>query len=184
MDEPTTVLRDEHVLILRALDLLETAAARATGGSHVDDDWWARLVAWLRGFADRNHHHKEERLLFPAMERAGVPAAGGPIGVMLEEHAEGRALIVAMETTAGADRVGNVRRYVRLLRAHIDKENDVLFPIADSVIDDTTRLALTRDFSAMADELGRDASLAWAEAELTGIAAALNVPAEGASHRA
>ena len=108
-----------------------------------------------------------------------MPAAGGPIGVMLEEHAEGRALIVAMETTAGADRVTNVRRYVRLLRAHIDKENDVLFPIADSVIDDTTRLALTRDFSAMADELGRDASPAYASAELTAMAVAL--PAEPAT---
>ena len=183
MNEPTDVLRDEHALILRGLDVLEAAAARATDGGHVDDAWWARLIAWLRGFADRNHHAKEERLLFPAMERAGVPAAGGPIEVMLEEHAQGRALIQAMEATAGAERVANARRYISLLRAHIDKENGVLFPIAEGVLDDETRQTLWRDFSAVADELGREASLAHASADLTALATALGTPAEPAAPR-
>ena len=173
MTEPTDVLRDEHVLILRALEVLEAAALRVAGGGHVDDAWWARIIAWLRGFADRNHHVKEECLLFPAMERAGVPVAGGPIGVMLEEHADGRALIRAMEATAGVDRAANARRYISLLRAHIDKENGILFPLADSILDDNARRALSRDFSAVADELGLDASLAGASAEVTAMAGAL-----------
>src|SRR3989339_212912 len=32
------------------------------------------------------HHHKEEQVLFPALEQKGIPNEGGPIGVMLMDH--------------------------------------------------------------------------------------------------
>ena len=128
MRNPTDVLRDEHRVILRALDVLE----RAIGpGKAIADGWWEAAVAWLRAFADRNHHAKEERSLFPAMVKAGVPSEGGPIAVMLDEHAQGRALIAAIADRVGPGRVAAARDYVDLLRAHIDKENDVLFPLDD-----------------------------------------------------
>lgn len=180
---PTDVLRDEHVLIVRALDLLDTAAAPGAGGGATDGAWWAGIVAWLRGFADRNHHAKEECLLFPAMERAGVPAAGGPIAVMQEEHAEGRALINALDASVGVERAANARRYVELLRAHIDKENGVLFPLADAVLGDDAQRTLTREFDAVAADLGRLASESIALAELRALAAALEASAEPAGQR-
>jgi hemerythrin-like domain-containing protein len=173
--EPTDVLREEHALILRALDMLEVAAVRTAAGGPVEGGWWGQALEWLRGFADRNHHAKEEVLLFPALEQAGIPNAGGPIGVMLREHTEGRALIAAMET--GPDRAASARAYVGLLRAHIDKENGVLFPLADTVLGDDTRVALARDFAEVADRLGREASLAEAAADLASLEARLGVPA-------
>jgi len=88
---PTDLLREEHRVILRALDLVETAARGLTAGTVLPEVWWLEIIAWLRGFADRNHHAKEETSLFPAMVKAGVPSMGGPIGVMLEEHERGRA---------------------------------------------------------------------------------------------
>lgn len=171
MIEPTTVLRDEHTLILRALDALEAAAGLTAAGGRIDDAWWTRTLAWLRRFADANHHEKEERLLFPALEQAGIPNAGGPIGVMLREHTEGRALIAAMQE--GPDRAASARAYVGLLRAHISKENNVLFELADAVLGENTRASLARRFDAVAAELGRDASLTDAAAELSRIEAAL-----------
>jgi hemerythrin-like domain-containing protein len=39
------------------------------------------LIGWLRGFADRTHHAKEERSLFPALAAAGISSEGGPIEV-------------------------------------------------------------------------------------------------------
>ena len=171
MKTPTDILRDEHVLILRALDVLESAADRLARGVAVGDGWWAELIAWLRAFADRNHHAKEERSLFPALAKAGVPSEGGTIAVMLEEHVEGRALIQAMEAGAPAQRAAAARKYIDLLRAHIDKENRVLFPLAEAVLDDRAQQALGREFEAVADELGRDASVDHAEVVLKGLAA-------------
>jgi hemerythrin-like domain-containing protein len=172
MTTPTDTLRHEHVLILRALGVAEAAAGALARGDGPDDAFWTGLVAWLRGFADRNHHAKEEQALFPAMVKAGVPSEGGPIGVMLAEHVEGRGFIRAMEL-GGPPRAGAARAYVRLLRAHIDKENEVLFRIAESVLDDRAQAELAGRFQSLANDLGADASYAQAEAALDALAAQL-----------
>jgi hemerythrin-like domain-containing protein len=173
MPTPTDVLRDEHRVILRALDMLEIAAARLAGGRPLPDGWWPEILAWLRGFADKNHHAKEESSLFPAMVKAGVPSDGGPIGVMLEEHERGRALVRAMEAGEPAARAAKAREYVTLLREHIDKENGVLFPLADAVLDEAAQRTLQREFDAVEAEQGRDASIPHAEAAVERLAAAL-----------
>lgn len=177
MKTPTDVLRDEHRIILEALDVLESAADRLAGGGTLPDGWWAELIEWLRGFADRNHHAKEESALFPAMVRAGVPSEGGPIGVMLEEHTQGRALVQAMASAPPAERPAIARRYVRLLRDHIDKENGVLFPMADAVLDERAQEALASQFHAAAIEQGRDGDPALAQAAVERLRSAIGQPA-------
>jgi hemerythrin-like domain-containing protein len=160
MRNPTDVLRDEHVLILRALDALETAADRLAQGDVVPETWWIDLVAWLRTFADSNHHTREERLLFPAMVKAGVPGSnGGPITVMLEEHELGRALIRVIERGGPAARVAAAHQYVSLLRTHIAKENGVMFPLADTLLDAAAQQSLMRAFEAVEGDDERDDSL-------------------------
>jgi hemerythrin-like domain-containing protein len=106
---------------------------------------------------------KEETILFPRMVEAGVPGEGGPIGVMLYEHDEGRAHIRAMNDALpkAASGDADVRRVlireargcVALLRAHIQKENMVLFPIADRVFDPAAKDAIR---NAVADAEASD----------------------------
>jgi hemerythrin-like domain-containing protein len=173
MRSPTEVLRDEHCVILGALLSLEQAGERLSAGGALPEGLWTRLIAWLRDFVDRNHHAKEEDALFPAMVHAGVPAGGGPIDVMLEEHAEGRDLLRAMETGTAAERAAAARRYVDLLRDHIDKENALLFPLADAVLDAEAQAALLRQF--VGAEAGAAMVTAGAEAGADRLAAALAV---------
>ncbi len=173
MTRPTDLLRDEHSVILGALDLFERAADRAEAGGAVADAWWTGAVAWLRAFADKNHHAKEEAALFPAMVKAGVPSEGGPIAVMLEEHVEGRRLVSTIDTAAGAARLAACRAYVALLRAHIEKENGIVFPLAEAVLDEQATRGLRREFDAVEAEQGVAGSVAGAEAALGRLAAAL-----------
>jgi hemerythrin-like domain-containing protein len=172
MPIPTDVLREEHRVILRALGVLEAAAARLAGGRPLPEGWWPEIIWWLRAFADKNHHAKEETSLFPAMVKAGVPSTGGPIDVMLEEHRRGRTLVRAMEAGEPAARAA-AREYVALLREHIEKENGVLFPLADAVLDEAAQRALQREFDTVEAEQGRDASIPHAEATVERLAAAL-----------
>ncbi|HEY6103772.1 MAG TPA: hemerythrin domain-containing protein [bacterium] len=116
---------------------------------------------------------KEERCLFPALAKAGVPEAGGPVAVMLEEHDRGRALLRVMESGAAADRARAAREYVGLLREHIDKENGVLFPLADAVLDDPAREGSTASWKRSRATGVHSMPLARAEAELDRLAAAL-----------
>ena len=173
MTSPTDALRDEHRLILRALALLTSAADRLAGGRALPEGWWDRLIGWLRVFADLNHHAKEERYLFPALAKAGVPSEGGPVAVMLAEHVEGRGFIRAMEAGSASSRAEAARRYVQLLRDHIEKENGVLFPLTEAVLEERAQQALAREFETVEAELGRDASIERAEVEVERLEAAL-----------
>ena len=174
MRTPTQVLQEEHRVILRALDVLETATTRLAAGASIPEGWWGDLCRWLRAFADRTHHAKEEQALFPAMVKAGVPsAAGGPIAVMLEEHAEGRALVQAMEAAGPTAGTAPAREYVELLRQHIAKENEVVFPLADAVLEEPAQQALRREFEGVETALGPAAAIDVAEAEVARLESAL-----------
>lgn len=154
---PIERLRAEHDAIERILETQLQVATALEAGREVPEDRLARLVDFARRFSDERHHRKEEKLLFPALERHGVPVEGGPIGVMLHEHALGRRLV---ETMADALRSGGdegpardrfataARRHEDLLRAHIAKENQVLFVIAERVLRPEVLAALGRDFDA------------------------------------
>lgn len=73
MMRPTEELVTEHNAIKRMLDILERVSRRLEIGETVDAEHLERIVDFIRGFADRCHHGKEEDLLFPEMEEAGIP---------------------------------------------------------------------------------------------------------------
>jgi hemerythrin-like domain-containing protein len=141
---PTQILNAEHRVILRVLACLERIREQAVAQGHLDGDSAAEAIAFFREFADRCHHGKEERHLFGLMERRGVPLAGGPIGVMLSEHDLGREQVRGMDAALSGASQGqpdalrgfaeHARLYVELLRAHIAKEDGILFPMADQVL--------------------------------------------------
>ncbi|MCG3134645.1 MAG: hypothetical protein HMLKMBBP_01961 [Planctomycetes bacterium] len=141
---PTDVLRDEHRVVERALGVLEKMADVAATERRIDAQDAADAVDFLRTFLDACHHGKEEGALFPAMERHGFPAHAGPTEVMRQEHVTGRDYVGRIEAaarawspahTAPADAfVAAVGGFTELLRDHIAKEEQVLFPMAESVL--------------------------------------------------
>lgn len=143
-ETPTALLREQHRRILRIADLLEEILERGRSGDAPDFDAIAECVTFVRLYADALHHGKEEELLFPELEAAGMQHDRGPIAVMLREHAEGRALARAMADALPAAREGDetgLRRltnaahdYVALIRGHILKEDHILFEMADQMI--------------------------------------------------
>ena len=161
---PTEILKDEHRVILRVLACLESFAERTERSQHVDPRTAGELIDFLSIFADRCHHGKEETELFPLLVRKGLPREVGPIAVMLAEHEDGRALIAQMRRAAAGggdparDFVAHARAYVGLLRAHIGKENDVLFPMADGMLRSADDEELLAAFERVEhDDLGPEA---------------------------
>ena len=135
----TEDLRVEHEGIHLMLNILRTIAKRIEVGKNVPVSQLADILQFLKIFADKCHHGKEEDIFFPALEAAGMSHEDGPISVMLHEHALGREHIRGMDT-ALADGVelqafsAPALAYVQLLTQHIDKENNVLFPIAERLL--------------------------------------------------
>ena len=138
----TELLMEEHEIILNGLRVLDALAARASRGEAVPAKAVNGVLDFLSGFADAHHHAKEEGILFPAMEEAGFPRDAGPVGVMLHEHEPGRALIAALrEAPAQPDALfaQAARAYAALLSQHIEKENLILFRMADQAIEGEDR---------------------------------------------
>ncbi len=151
---PTDDLKNEHEAVLVMLSILAKVAERLEQKAVVPPEHFGQILDFLRGFVDKCHHGKEETALFPAMEGAGVPKDGGPIGVMLAEHEVGRGLVRQM--AAGKDDRAFARvaqDYVALLRQHIAKENGVLFPMADKVLSAETQGRLERDFEEIEEKV-------------------------------
>lgn len=150
----TEVLKQEHRVIERILPVLEEAAGRLAKGSVVDEDVFPKIIDFMRVFADRCHHAKEEAELFPVLKEAGVDTEGGLIGALMDEHEEARALVGKLaglsgsldeeETAAEID--ATVRVYSRLLRMHIEKEDITLFPLVDRTLSQQQQMMLAVRF--------------------------------------
>lgn len=165
MNTATSVLRDEHKAILKMLDATEEIARRIQKGLAVAPEMLSGLLEFFRTFADRCHHGKEEDCLFPLLEQKGLPRDAGPIGVMLHEHGQGRELIRNMAEASEAFASGRkdaamqwadaALGYTALLRAHIAKENDVLFVMADRLLAKSDQASLLEAFEKVEiDKLG------------------------------
>jgi len=162
---PTEVLMQEHRVIEQVIACLEEITNRCEAGQPLDTKSAGEAIDFFRMFADRCHHGKEEDLLFPVMEQKGYSREGGPTGVMLYEHDEGRRHVGAMAKAieqVGAGRftaqgafIEHARGFAELLRQHIFKEDHCLFPMADQAMSNEDQDELSRAFEKVErDDLG------------------------------
>jgi len=150
------ILMEEHEIILSVLDALEKGAGKLQASEPVPAQFFLDAADFIRNFADRCHHMKEEGVLFKTMVERGFPGEHGPIAVMLAEHEQGRDYTHDMNEAAQKLAKGNadsrdavVRAalgYVTLLRAHIQKENQILFPMAANFIPESEHDAVAAAF--------------------------------------
>ena len=128
---PIEKLMTEHQNILRGLDLLERAAAQLERGDQVSPAFFNGMVDFIREYADKYHHAKEESILFVRMSEVGFSPEMGPVAVMLHEHIKGRGYVselakagekyAAGDRTAIPDIVKNAMAYAELLPALLGK---------------------------------------------------------------
>ncbi|MDP7001047.1 MAG: hemerythrin domain-containing protein [Candidatus Poseidoniaceae archaeon] len=136
------ILVAEHDIILDALSLMETVIELERNGIDIGDNTWQVLVAFISDFADDYHHVKEEIVLFPAYCNNGMNPEYGPIAVMMREHEEYRMFNSQMkEALTQGPPYGNsmwipASRFIEHLRLHIAKENEILFPMGNRMLDD------------------------------------------------
>jgi len=162
---PTKILKHEHQVILLAMDAVEREARQIEATGSVRGDRVAQMLDFFPNFADRCHHAKEEKLLFVKMQERGMPAQGGPIAVMLHEHNLGRQFWATIREALPRAELGeapavqavhdSLAGYAQLLRAHIHKEDTILFPMADNLFSAEDQRLLGEAFDRVeAEEMG------------------------------
>ncbi|MBE0505016.1 MAG: hemerythrin domain-containing protein [Desulfuromonadales bacterium] len=154
----TQVMVDEHQLILRMITLVEKNTALLEQGKFRNWQFYLDAVDFIRNYADRFHHAKEEDVLFVELIANGMPAKQSPIEAMHMEHDQGRAHVRAMEAAAqkaltgesgqGAIIAEHAKGYAALLRGHIDKEDNILYPLAERVLPEGLRERMLAAYAA------------------------------------
>lgn len=162
MPTATEVLKKEHQAILKMVEASEAVAQRLRQGEEIRPEILNTIQEFFQVFADQCHHGKEEDIFFPLLEARGVPKGGGPLGVMLNEHEQGRAIVRRMRQASESYASGAggsaetwaqaAEEYAALLRSHIFKENNALFPMAERVLSGAELEGVAEDFEKLEEK--------------------------------
>ena len=98
MGKATQDLRKEHEAILYVLQILDKMIDSKRRDAEIVLRYYGEVIYFLKIFADKCHHGKEENYLFKELVNKGIANEDGPVGVMLQEHAQGRDYIAQMPT--------------------------------------------------------------------------------------
>ena len=143
MNLSIAIMEEEHSNINRALAVVRTICLQMMQGAEVPDDDFRQIIDFIRNYADKHHHGKEEKFLFPVMVAKMGPVADKLVTHgMLVEHDLGRADVLALETALNEyrknpipelklDILSYAMAYAHLLQLHIEKENSVVYPFAE-----------------------------------------------------
>jgi hemerythrin-like domain-containing protein len=149
-------LEHEHGTILLVLRAAEREAANIADTGSVHPDRTQKMVEFFREFADRCHHAKEEKWLFPLVRDRGTDADARAVEGLLAEHQEARRCVrqisegltrMKAHQASGAGLVEeNLSAYVALMRVHIRKENTEFFPRAEELLTETDQATLAEAY--------------------------------------
>ena len=138
MERLTKKLSDEHKNILEVIGAVGRESRMLQAGGEIDGDFFAKAIDFIRNYADKYHHAKEEDILFEELGRPDVQMHCNPIPQMLLEHEMGRDLVRGLEAGVEAKdktaTIENALGYGQLLQQHIYKEDNILYPMAEEAL--------------------------------------------------
>lgn len=156
---PTGILEQEHDVILKMIKIIRTLSGKI---EETEQKTLKDIIDFIRTFADHCHHAKEEKILYVEAEKHGIPNEGGPIGMMLVEHDEGRRYVKGMDEAlqkvgkgdkkAAKQYKENALQFADLLEQHIDKENQILYPMINMHLPAKLQEAILKRFEQMEKE--------------------------------
>ncbi|HSG83396.1 MAG TPA: hemerythrin domain-containing protein [Nitrosopumilus sp.] len=179
----TASLRRDHELIEKVIKAMESTIQLLNDDKQIPESILLPVIDFSKNFTDVCHHSKEEKSLFPALEKAGLPTNMGPIAMMLIDHQRSREIGTEMEASAkeylssgdSTKLVSDMQQYVEHITEHLWKENNKLFMMAEARLQyvsekvdkelseieksKLTELGKTReDYEQLAENLTKDVS--------------------------
>ena len=157
---PTDILKEEHQQILTVIKALERECSLA-GGGKLNKSFFQQAIYFIRNYADKFHHAKEEDILFFELckDQTQEKMHCNPVQQMLAEHDSGRQFVKGMEEGLESNDknrlIENANGYASLLREHIFKEDNILYPMADEVLDKVEQERIKKKFAEAENKLAK-----------------------------
>ncbi|SKC48707.1 hemerythrin domain-containing protein [Maledivibacter halophilus] len=133
-----TLMIEEHKNIKKVLRVARKLCINILNRGEVNYEAFNIVVDFVKNYADKHHHNKEEDILFKKMsEELGEEIERGSIYGMFAEHDMGRLymknLVEALDRVNNGDDdskvdiIANTISYTDLLHRHIDKEDNAIY---------------------------------------------------------
>jgi hemerythrin-like domain-containing protein len=147
----------EHRLIERMLSIVKGVLAKIESKNKVDPVFVDVVVDFIRVYADRTHHGKEEDILFRELNNKPLSTEDRQImKELIEEHVFGRQTTKALveantrylngDETALTDITANLKTLTEFYPRHIEKEDKVFFPSSRTYFTDEEDQAILAEF--------------------------------------
>ncbi len=147
----------EHRLIERMLSVIKDALAKIESKHRVDPVFVDVAVDFIRMYADRTHHGKEEDILFRELKNKPLSAEDRRVmNELIEEHVFGRKTTKALvdaniryrdsDETALADIADKLQTLIDFYPRHIEKEDKTFFPASRAYFTDEEEQAILAEF--------------------------------------
>ena len=160
MNKTLAVLYNEHEVIKSVIGFRERISSLSKSDPPKYKNIIIELLNFFRNYADKFHHYKEEKLLFPLLCEKNEMLQESIVSEMLENHQDFRNLIKLIETEVNSDNYAEsetlLTKYTEMLLDHIAVEDDELFQMADTLFDEDELDKLYYDFQDIDIELGLD----------------------------
>lgn len=153
----------EHDNIRRILKIIRKISYKVMTNENYDIEDFSRIIDFVRSYADKHHHGKEEDILFVTMDKElDKLSKAGAIKGMYIEHDLGRLYMANLEKaidkfkigddTARLDIIANGISYSDLLDRHIEKENTALYKFAERMLSESSKKQVDDDCKKIEDE--------------------------------
>lgn len=148
----------EHRLIMRMISLIGKEAMSIEKHNVVNQSFIRSVVDFIRVYADRTHHGKEEDILFRDLAGKQLsPVDAGIMNELIQEHVFGRVTTDEIAALADAYQKGDasalpriattLRKFADFYHWHIDKEDDVFFPLAMTYLSESEQKSMLVEFT-------------------------------------
>ncbi len=159
-------LQHDHRAIQNVMTAMSALADALERGDDVSRELLRDLTRFVDTFADQCHHEKEEKYLFPLLQKKDVPEIHAKLRKLADEHQTGRALASKFERSAVAylsHRLGSRTQLVRAMRqlaalydSHIEAEERVLLSLVEDTLSPGEQKWLRDKFSEVEWYIGLD----------------------------
>jgi hemerythrin-like domain-containing protein len=147
----------EHRLIERMISLITGVLLKIESTREVDPVFVDTVVDFIRIYADRTHHGKEEDILFRDLGKRDLSSEDQRImSELIEEHVFGRQTTKALveantryrngDASALADIASKLHTFVDFYPRHIEKEDKVFFPASRAYFTEEEDQAMLAEF--------------------------------------
>jgi hemerythrin-like domain-containing protein len=156
------MLSDEHKNILKVIGALLKECELLESGEPLKKEFFIKAIDFIRNYADKFHHAKEEDILFHELNQCAEQGKThcNPVKQMLYEHEEGRKYVKEMGSGIKENDkqkiIENARGYARLLQDHIYKEDNILYPMTDEALDNKDKEEMSVQFKNVNKKMSQE----------------------------